>query len=265
MAVTHVLRGEDHLTNTPRQMLIIEALGLKAPAYGHVSLLVGDDGVPLSKRHGASTVRELRERGFLPLAVVNLLFRLGHSTSEHGVLTLPAMAEAFDPRHLGRSPARFDLQQLHAWQKEVVHRLAPAEAAVWLETALPAVALPSAAEAQAREAFLHAVLPNVVLPEDARRWSGVLYGEAPALSEADLAVVREAGTAFFQAAARAAASSDLKVIAAAAREVTGRKGPALFLPLRLALTGLHHGPELAPLLRAMAPAKIEERFARFAQ
>jgi glutamyl-tRNA synthetase len=266
MGVTHVLRGEDHLANTPRQRLLIEALGLRAPAYGHVSLLVGEDGAPLSKRHGATTVRELRERGYLPGAVLNLLFRLGHSTSAHGVLSLAAMAEAFDPRHLGRSPARFDPQQLHAWQKEVVHQLPPAEAEAWLEHTLTAPALPPATAAEARRAFLQAVLPNVVLPEDAGRWSGVLYGDPPVLPEADVAVVRAAGVAFFEAAARAAAASpDLKSIAGAARAASGRQGPELFLPLRLALTGLHHGPELAPLLRAMTPGKIEERLARFAR
>src|SRR5207302_1452057 len=83
MGVTHVLRGEDHLTNTPRQLLILEALGLPAPSYGHVSLIVGHDGAPLSKRHGATSVREYRERGYRPEAMANHLFRLGHSTSEH--------------------------------------------------------------------------------------------------------------------------------------------------------------------------------------
>ena len=95
MGITHVLRGEDHLTNTPRQLLVLEALGLRAPTYGHVSLLVGADGAPLSKRHGATSVREFRERGYLPAALANHLFRLGHSSGENGVLTLDGMARAF--------------------------------------------------------------------------------------------------------------------------------------------------------------------------
>src|SRR6201996_9692537 len=102
MGVTQVLRGEDHLTNTPRQLLILEALELAAPGYGHISLIVGADGAPLSKRHGATSVREYRERGFRPEALTNHLFRLGHSTSEHGFLTLEEMARAFDTKHLGR-------------------------------------------------------------------------------------------------------------------------------------------------------------------
>src|SRR2546427_7620974 len=128
MGVTHVLRGEDHLTNTPRQLLILEALGLPAPSYGHVSLIVGHDGAPLSKRHGATSVREYRDRGYLPQAVANHLFRLGHSTSEHGFLSLAQMARAFDAAHLGRAPARFDEQQLNVWQKEAAHRLSVDEA-----------------------------------------------------------------------------------------------------------------------------------------
>ena len=108
MGITHVLRGEDHLTNTPRQLLVLEALGLRAPTYGHLSLLVGADGSPLSKRHGATSVREFRERGYLPSALVNHLFRLGHSSGENGVLPLDAMAKHFTVKHLGRAPARFE-------------------------------------------------------------------------------------------------------------------------------------------------------------
>ncbi len=122
MGVTQALRGEDHLTNTPRQLLILAALNLPAPAYGHVALIVGADGAPLSKRHGAVSVREYRERGYLSLALTNHLFRLGHSSPQHGLLSLAQMAPAFDTAHLGRSPARFDEQQLNVWQKDAVHQ-----------------------------------------------------------------------------------------------------------------------------------------------
>ena len=86
MKVTHVLRGDDHLTNTPRQILLLEALGLGIPQYGHVALLTGMDGAPLSKRHGSVSVREFRERGFLPQAINNHLFRLGHTSDQEGWL-----------------------------------------------------------------------------------------------------------------------------------------------------------------------------------
>lgn len=261
MGITHVLRGEDHLTNTPRQLLILEALGLQAPQYGHVALLVGADGAPLSKRHGATSVRELREQGFLPSALVNHLFRLGHSTGEHGLLTLEALAQAFDVRHLGRAPARFDEAQLRTWQKDAAHHLSSQAAHAWL-----AAVLPHDLGEEGAQRFIAAVLPNVTLPQDARTWTDIVFGPSPVLSEPDGALIRDAGSEFFAAAASAAASApnDLAAILAAVRSATGRKGPALFMPLRLALTGLTHGPELAPLLRAMPPANIEARLRRFA-
>ena len=261
MGVTLALRGEDHLANTPRQLLVLEALGLRAPAYGHVALLVGADGAPLSKRHGATSVREYRERGYLPLALLNHLFRLGHSTALHGMLTLAEMAHAFDPGHLGRAPARFDEQQLTVWQKDAVHRLTPEAAREWLKAVLP-----PALESHAATAFVAAILPNLVLPGDALPWVEVVFGGPPALEEGGEAVVRDAGAGYFAAAAAAAARSgnDLAAIAGAARAATGRNGKQLYMPLRLALTGRAHGPELAPLLKAMPPGKARERLARFA-
>jgi nondiscriminating glutamyl-tRNA synthetase len=261
MGVTHVLRGEDHLTNTPRQLMILDALGLRAPSYGHVSLIVGNDGSPLSKRHGATSVREYRERGYLPEAMTNHLFRLGHSTSEHGFLSLEEMARAFDAAHLGRAPARFDEQQLLVWQKEAVHRLSTDEALRWLGPLLPATL-----DEKARAAFVAAVLPNLVLPEDARAWVNVVFGDLPGLEPAEQQMVLEAGKGYFAAAAEAAAANgnDLAAIANAVRSATGKKGAALYMPLRVALTGRAHGPELAPLLKAMPPGKARERLARFA-
>lgn len=261
MGVTRVLRGEDHLANTPRQLMILEALRLPAPAYGHVSLLVGNDGAPLSKRHGATSVRQYRDLGYLPEALTNHLFRLGHSTPEHGFLTLAQMAQTFDERHLGRAPARFDQQQLNMWQKEGVHHLTVEGASCWLEGVIPA-----GLSEQARREFVTAVLPNLVLPEDARVWVDVVFGEPPPLAAGEEQLVREAGKTYFSAAAAAAAASgnDLPAIAGAVRAATGRKGAALYMPLRVALTGRAHGPELAPLLRAMPAGKARERLARFA-
>ena len=258
MGVTQVLRGEDHLTNTPRQLLILEALGLAAPRYGHISLIGGMDGAPLSKRHGATSVREYRDRGYRPEALTNHLFRLGHSSPEHGFLSLEEMARAFDPAHLGRAPARFDEQQLNVWQKEAAHRLPVDEARRWLG---PVLCVEGATDA----AFLKAVMPNVVLPQDARPWVDVVFGGPVTISSADEQIISEAGTEFFAAAARAAAESgnDLAAIAAAVRTATGKKGAQLYMPLRVALTGLAHGPELAPLLRVMPPGKARERLARF--
>jgi len=261
MGVTQTLRGEDHLANTPRQLLILAALGLPAPAYGHVALILGSDGTPLSKRHGAVSVREYRERGYLPQAITNHLFRLGHSSPQNGLLTLEEMARAFSTAHLGRAPARFDEPQLRVWQKEAVHRLSPAAAHAWL-----AGVLPPGLEPRAAAAFIAALLPNLVLPEDARPWIEIVFGGPPALEPAAEAVVRAAGAGYFAAAAAAAArdATDLSGIAGAVRAATGRRGADLYMPLRMALTGRAHGPELAPLLKALPAGTARERLARFA-
>jgi glutamyl-tRNA synthetase len=261
MGVTLVLRGEDHLANTPRQLLILAALGLATPAYGHVALLVGADGTPLSKRHGAASVRDYREQGYLPEAIVNHLFRLGHSSAPHGLLTLEEMAHAFDPAHLGRSPARFDEQQLQVWQKDAVHRLPAAAAREWLAPVLPAEL-----DEQSAAAFTAALLPNLLLPGDASPWVEIVFGGPPALEPEAAELVRAAGPGYFSAAAAAAARAggDLPAIAGAVRAATGRRGADLYMPLRVALTGRAHGPELAPLLKAMPPGKARERLARFA-
>ena len=261
MGVTHVLRGEDHLANTPRQLLLLEALRLRAPSYGHVSLILGPDGAPLSKRHGATSVRAYRDSGYRPEALRNHLFRLGHSSGEHGLLDLEAMAHAFDPTHLGRASAHFDAQQLHVWQKEAAHHLPADEARTWLAPALP----PGLSESAAG-AFVAAILPNVVLPEDAQPWARIVFGPPPALEPEGEQIIREAGDRYFAAASQAAAQSgnDLPAIASAVRAATGRKGAELYMPLRLALTGLAHGPELAPLLKAMPAGAAEARLARFA-
>lgn len=260
MGITHVLRGEDHLTNTPRQLLVLEALGLRAPTYGHLSLLVGADGAPLSKRHGATSVREFRERGYLPAALANHLFRLGHSSGENGVLPLDAMAKYFTVKHLGRAPARFEESQLNAWQREVAHHMPLEESERWL-----AAETPRDIDAEQRRAFIAAIRPNVLLPSDVARWREVVYGPSPALDEHALARVREAGTRFFRAAADAAAKdSSLDSIVNAVKAATGAKGQALWKPLRLALTGSPEGPELAPLLKAMPNDAIHDRLNRFA-
>ncbi len=260
MGITHVLRGEDHLTNTPRQLLVLEALGLRAPTYGHLSLLVGADGSPLSKRHGATSVREFRERGYLPAALANHLFRLGHSSSENGVLSLEGMAKHFTVKHLGRAPARFEESQLNVWQRDVAHHMPLEESERWLESETP-----RDIDAGRRRAFIAAIRPKVLLPSDVARWRDVVFGPSPALDETGLARVREAGTQFFSAAAQAAARDpSLGAIVDAVKAATGAKGQALWKPLRLALTGSPEGPELAPLLSSMEPSVIHDRLKRFA-
>jgi len=248
MGVTHVLRGDDHLTNTPRQLMLLDALGMRRPDYGHVGLLVGVDGAPLSKRHGSTSVREFRERGFLPAALLNHLFHLGHAADVDGWLPPGELPAHFRPEHLGRASARFEESQLLHWQKETLRRMSTPEIAEWL-------GLPDSA------AFVELVRHNVVLPADADPWVSVVRGELPPLGAEEQRVVAAAGHAFFAAAASALerSGSDLHTLAALLKKETGRGGAQLYMPLRVALTGKTHGPELAPILKLMPPETARRR------
>jgi glutamyl/glutaminyl-tRNA synthetase len=260
MGVTHVLRGEDHLANTPRQLMILAALDLPAPAYGHVSLLVGPDGAPLSKRHGATSVREYRERGFAAAAIINHLFRLGHASSEHGFLSLAEMAQAFDATHLGRAPARFDEQQLLVWQKDAVHRMDAQELRRWLGPVLPRVWMTPRSAPSSKRCGPTSCCPRT--PKNGWTSSSAVRSPLPLRIPMSSAAPAAATSAPPRAAAEGHA--ELPAILAAVRAATGKTGAALYKPLRLALTGRPHGPELAPLLKAMPAGKARERLARFA-
>jgi nondiscriminating glutamyl-tRNA synthetase len=249
MGVTHVVRGDDHLTNTPRQLMLLDALSLRRPGYGHVGLLVGADGAPLSKRHGSTSVQEFRERGFLQAALLNHLFRLGHTSDVEGWLPAGEMPAHFRPEHLGRAPARFEESQLIHWQKESLQRLSAAEIGAWLGSKDDSAA------------FVDLVRHNVVLPADAAPWVAVVRGELPPLGEDEQRVIAAAGADFFVAAVDALEQSgqDLKMLTKILKERTGLKGAELFMPLRVALTGQTHGPELAPLLKLMSPETVRRR------
>ncbi len=252
MGVTHVLRGEDHVANTPRQHLILQALGAQIPAYGHLPLLVGSDGAPLSKRHGSASVADIRDAGYLPNAVLNLLARLGHSGALDGWADTRALIAHFELEALGRAPAHFDLTQLTHWQKEEVHR-APLETLLsWAKGKVPA---------GQEGAFIAAVRQNLVLPADAAVWAPIVYGELPCAEGAIEALLRAAGSAFFEVAATAVSEgADYAALLARLKSRTGLVGKALFHPLRAALTQRLDGPELAQLLLIIPRAQLIARF-----
>jgi nondiscriminating glutamyl-tRNA synthetase len=253
MGVSHVLRGEDHVANTPRQRLIIRALGAEPPAYGHLPLLVGPAGAPLAKRDGSAAVAELRAAGYLPDAVLNLLARLGHSYPEEGWLAREALVRGFDLGALGRAPAHFDRAQLRHWQKEAVRRAPAALLETWARGRVP-----PGSEA----AFVGAVRANLELPADAALWAHVVYGELPCPEGELRALIAGAGAAFYAAALEAlAAGADYAGLVAALRAATGKGGAALFRPLRAALTQRLDGPELAALLAVMPEATVRARLA----
>lgn len=256
MGVTLALRGEDHLTNTPRQILLLRALGLPVPDYAHIALVVGPDGAPLSKRTGSKSVRELREQGFLPLAVNNYLARLGHSYTDNALLDMAALAAGFDTGRLHRAPARYDEQQLLHWQHEAVRAGDSARLWGWM-----AVTVGSVVPDADRAAFVDAVRGNILFPADAWRWARMIYDESLPVSHVARTVLQGAGEEFFDITRRALEKhgTDFRSLSQMVKQDTGLAGKALFQPLRAAFTGELDGPEMARLLPLIGVERAHRR------
>ena len=261
MQVTHVLRGEDHLTNTPRQLLILAALDLAAPAYGHLSLLVGEDGSPLSKRHGSRSVRQLREEGFLPGAILNYLARLGHSYEADAYLDHAGLAEGFSVQRLGKAPARFDENQLRYWQKEAVAAASSGELLAWFKASEYAAQVPAGLDDTRLATVIDVLRDNIEMPADIAGWLERLTAEVPPRQAEACAIIESAGGEFFEAALAQldASPEDFKAFAKATGAAAGVKGKQLFMPLRVALTGVTHGPEMARLWVWLGGAVCRQR------
>ncbi|MCH9643469.1 MAG: glutamate--tRNA ligase [Gammaproteobacteria bacterium] len=256
MKVTHVLRGEDHITNTPRQLMILQALGLPEPTYGHIALIVAADGSPLSKRHGSKSVVELREQGYLPIAINNYLARLGHYYGHDNLLSLEQLAEQFKVKSLSKSPAKFNLEQLHYWQKEAVLHADMECLDEWLKDVVA-----DRVPLEHRRTFLDAVHANILFPEDAKLWVAVFFGSLAAFDDEQREMLKEAGAEYFSEALNAYQQhgEDVKSITNHLKEKLGLKGKALFMPLRVALTGQQHGPELVKVMTLLSDDTIRER------
>ncbi len=261
MEVTHVLRGEDHLTNTPRQLLILEALGLRPPRYGHISLIVGEDGAPLSKRNGSRSIRELRRQGYLPLAVINLLARLGHRYTVESLQTLEQLQAGFSIDHLSRSPARFDPHQLDYWQQQAVHQADDETLWQWLNADSRSTIPP-----EKRAAFLALVRSNCVFPDQAAEWATILFRDEFPLTGQAREILAQTDSTFFRTALEAfqAHRNQWKSFLQTLQAQSGVKGKRLFKPLRAALTGRLDGPELPRLHELLGAEKILTRLSKWA-
>jgi glutamyl-tRNA synthetase len=231
MAVSHVVRGEDHVSNTASQLQMFEALGAAAPRFAHEALLTGAEG-KLSKRLGSLGIAHFREEGIEPQALVALLARLGTSDPVEPFIDSAPLIESFDFARFGRAPARFDEEDLAQLNARVVHQLAYAA----VKDRLPA---------GMTEAGWDAVRPNLSRVAEAADWWQVVEGPVTA-------IIAEEDRAFLAQAAAIAETIDWSnpwpELTGALKEAAGRKGRALFLPLRLALTGREHGPDMAALL-----------------
>ncbi|MDX1444377.1 MAG: glutamate--tRNA ligase family protein, partial [Gammaproteobacteria bacterium] len=262
MGVTDALRGEDHLGNTPRQQMLLEALGLRVPGYGHFALVQDSDGGALSKRLGSLGIVDLRAEGYLPLAVANYLARLGHSYAVEKFRTFAELAADFDPQRFGRAPAKYDKTQLDYWQKQAVHRLADDDFAAWVKEHDAAKLLDELVPDEQRALFMATIKDNVVFPRDALALAENLMAEKAEPLPGALDAIREAGMEFFATAVELLPQhDDFKGFAKAVGKATDRKGKGLFMPLRAALTRMDHGPEMARVFDLLGQPVMLERLA----
>ena len=244
-SISHIVRGEDHVTNTGVQVEIFEALGAKVPRFGHFPLLVGADGEALSKRLGSLSADTLREEGFEPIAILSHLSKLGTSDPVEARPDFATLAAEFDFGKVGRAPARFDSEELKRVNAAVLH-------AMDYHTAQPGL---KTLDADLGETFWNVVRANLVVLPDVVAWANVVRGPiAPVIGD----------TAFAEAAASVLPDgpydgSSWTAFVDAVKAKTGAKGKALFMPLRQALTGMDHGPEMAPIFALIGAGKARAR------
>ena len=248
-AITHVVRGEDHVTNSGAQIEIFRALGGTAPDMAHTPLLIGADGAALSKRIGSLSMDILRDQGTDPMAICSLLAKIGTSDNVEARDNLAALASEFSFDKIGRAPARFDEKELEGLNAQLL-RDKPFEA---LQADLAAIDPRAAADPR----FWETVKANCDKLSDVAGWVEVVYGDvAPVIEAEDAGFIAEAATLLpdteFGEGAWREWTSVLK-------EKTGRKGKTLFMPLRKALTGRAHGPDMGMVLQLMGRARAKAR------
>lgn len=248
--ITHVVRGEDHVTNSGAQIEIFMALGGRAPEMAHMPLLVGADGAALSKRIGSLSMEQLREAGYEPMAICSYLAKLGTSDNIEPRSMLAQLCEEFSFAKIGRAPARFDQDDLKALNAALVHEM-PFETVSERLSAID--------ERAGSEAFWIAVRENCSFVSDAHGWCETIFGKPePAIEAEDIEFVRQSGA---HLPAAPFTESSWTEWTNALKTATGRKGRALFMPLRKALTGLDHGPDMGRLLPLIGRDRIIARLA----
>ena len=243
--ITHVVRGEDHVTNTGVQIQIFQALGATVPAFAHHSLLVGRDGQTLSKRLGSLSIEGMRDDGIEPMAVACHAALVGTSDAIEIYPTLQALSVPFSLSKISRAPGRFDTDDLVALNAKLLHGLSFAE----VEARLIELGVGGG------EPFWHAVRGNIRRLSDTIQWWQVVSGSiAPIIENGDFCAIAAGALP-----AEPWSEKTWDEWTAAVKTLSGAKGRALFHPIRLALTGRDAGPELKVLLPLMGRTRVEHR------
>ena len=242
--ITHIIRGEDHVSNTAIQVQIMEALAYMPPVFGHMALLKMKEG-KISKRTGGGDVRSLRENGVFPLVMTSYLSKIGTSDAIDLAPSLEALTQQFAISKLGRSMANYDPQEVERLNQKLLHQLPFADVK----------ALLAARGISVDEAFWESIKPNLTTIDDVKEWSDVLQQPiTPSIADA----------AFTNQAASMLPTGDWNesswdIFVNAVKEATGRKGKELFMPLRLALTGMEHGPDMKTVFALLGRQRAEQR------
>ncbi|MGB8621979.1 MAG: glutamate--tRNA ligase family protein, partial [Paracoccaceae bacterium] len=239
MGVTHVVRGSDHVTNTATQIQIIRALGGAVPQFAHHSLLTGPQGEALSKRLGTLSLRDLRAQGVEPMALLSLMARLGSSQPVELVSSVDELVDGFDVAQFGSAPTKFDVNDLFPLTARRLHSL-PLEA---VAEDVAALGVPD----ELAPRFWEVVRENITVKADMAGWWALFRdgAAAPEIEDEDRDFVAEALELLPDPPYTPETWGEWT---AAVKEKTGRKGKALFMPLRKAVTGMSRGPEMADVM-----------------
>lgn len=242
--ITHIMRGEDHVSNTAIQVQIMEALGYKPPVFGHMALLKMKEG-KISKRAGGGDVRSLRDNGVFPLVMTSYLAKIGTSDAIELAPSLEALVQQFSVKKLGRAMANYDPQEVERLNQQLLHKLPFAEVKSLL----------ASRGIDVNESFWEQIKPNLTSIEDVREWWTITHQPiTPSISDAGFTT--EAAS-LLPTGEWNEGSWDLFVNAV--KEKTGRKGKELFMPLRLALTAMEHGPEMKTVFALIGRERAEKR------
>jgi len=252
--ITHVIRGEDHVTNSGAQIEIFLALGAQPPEMAHMPLLIGADGQGLSKRLGSLSAEQLRNEGYEPMALLSLLAKIGTSDPVEARESLQQLALEFSFSKMGRAPARFDENELNGLNAHIVHAMS-------FDTVRPRLAKLAYGD-KATPEFWDTVKGNLQGVSDAAVWLAVVYGgglTGPDLEADDRAFIGEAAALFPDGALTL---DSWKAWTDAVKDKTGRKGKGLYQPLRRVLTDQEAGPEMNRMLLLIGAEKARARLAQ---
>jgi glutamyl-tRNA synthetase len=238
MGITHVVRGSDHVTNTATQIQMIQAIGGTVPTFAHHSLLTGPQGEALSKRLGTLSLRDLRDAGVEPEALISLMARLGANLPVELRMSLDDVAEGFELTQFGSAPTKFDEQDLYPLTARFLH----AQSFDAMASDIAAVGVPT----ELAERFWDVTRENITIRKDLAQWWEMFQnGADPVIDDEDRDFVAQALTLLPDGPFD---GDTWKTWTTAVKDATGRKGKNLFMPLRKALTGQAHGPDMSALL-----------------